>query len=151
VLENAIPESIALLKGDGFLGALYAELRSGHNDQWECEDQCRLEAGNRKLLDVLKRRIDVLNDRRMQLVREIDGAISISTAHGRPLVLTIGQYFDRIAIAEVRLAHVGAASAADALQDLCAAWDHDRRDLLAGLRRPPRGTTQKFYAGPQSV
>jgi len=129
------------------LGEVNAEL-------WDLEDEARSTDSDERLASV-KRSIDDRNQRRADLVSQIDWALSSAIAahfvDAAPLTCSVGGALDRLTVAALRLRTLRAAGdqravfALRQLEDLLQAMDADCSDLRAGRRRLPQPGALKRY------
>jgi hypothetical protein len=136
------------------LGEVNAEL-------WALEDEARSTDSDARLASV-KRSIDDRNQRRADLVSQIDWALSTAIAAHfadvAPLTCSVGGALDRLTVAALRVRTLLAAGderagfALRQLEDLLQAMDADWSDLRAGRRRLPQpGALKRYGAQPEAL
>ncbi|MEV4753650.1 DUF4254 domain-containing protein [Micromonospora sp. NPDC049559] len=135
------------------------KLAGHHDEQWSAEMISRDPTADDHAVAAAKRRIDLLNRIRVDLVAEIDtwvdGAIG-DTEAGPLHTETIGSVVDRLAIAWVRRHRLTggdrqrcnggqAALASRQFRELARAYDDLVLDVAQGRRRVPRWRALKSY------
>jgi len=137
-----------------------ADLAAGHEEQWAAEDRSRNCGEDDHAVARAKRRIDVLNRARVEIVDRVDAWAEdavIGEAAASLHTETLGQLVDRLAVAWVRSRRFAGLAASDPdgrddarraltlLVQLCDAYDDLVRDLRNGGRRLPVWRSLKRY------
>lgn len=159
-LVRACTEAKKRVNGGHPILDVAAQLASQHRVQWSAEDDIRDHPHDDHTVAEAKRQIDALNLVRIELVDQID-CWAERSLDGDPTASlhteTLGQITDRLAIAWVRSAQLGALAGRDPdrrddarraltlLAQLCDAYDDLVRDLRAGRRRLPAWRGLKRY------
>jgi hypothetical protein len=138
-----------------------AALAAGHVQQWHAEDRNRAaqDAAEDAAVAEWKRMIDALNDRRVDLVEQINRWVAEAIPDqdtGALHTETIGSVIDRLAIAWVRARNTRACAdreraqrAVRQLAELGQAYDALITDVTAGRRRLPHWHILKTYGSTQ--
>jgi hypothetical protein len=127
-------------------------LARNHEEQWSAEDVCRSPAAPDDVVGRVKRRIDQLNGRRVELIDRVDEWVAAHLEQD-PIAVrhteTYGMVVDRMAIAWVRERrmsnHHWLPAARTQLAELAAAVDTLIADVEARRRSLPAWRSLKVY------
>ena len=134
--------------------ALAHDLARNHAEQWSAEDLCRSPTATDDMVGRVKRRIDLLNGRWVELVDQLDRWVTQNLRQDPTAVRhteTYGMLVDRLAIGWVREQKLSAGpesvacAARDQLAELAAAYDMLVEDVEEHRRSLPAWRSLKFY------
>jgi len=135
--------------------AIAHSLARNHEQQWSAEDLCRSPTVGDDVLGRVKRRIDQLNGRRVELIDCVDVWVAAHLRQDERAARhteTYGMIVDRMAIGWVRVrqmsGHDRLPVAETQLAELASAHDTLVADVEAGRRSLPRWRSLKFYRTP---
>jgi hypothetical protein len=142
--------------------AIAHQLARQHEHQWNAEDLCRSPIVSDEVLGRVKRRIDALNDRRVELIDRLDqwvGSQLRQDPHAVPHTETYGMIVDRMAISWVRVRKMSASldgqrpltMAKCQLSELALAYDALIAEVETRRRSLPVWRPLKFYQGSATV